>query len=170
MKKIGFNLVLGIVFFAFFSSCLDINDETKVPTLAEEQMSLNTYIETLISNGDDVDTTEMGIYYVMMEEGEGEFAQTNDTLTVGYAGYFIDGYQFDASAWHNQVDSTYTFILGNPPKIEGWDEGMKILNKNAIAQLIVPSEFAYGSEGSGIIPPYTTLVFVVKMIDIKPSN
>jgi len=54
--------------------------------------------------------------------------------------------------------------------IKGWDDGMKVINKDAKVQLIIPSEFAYGSEGSGTIPPYSTLIFVVKMMEINPSD
>jgi FKBP-type peptidyl-prolyl cis-trans isomerase len=54
--------------------------------------------------------------------------------------------------------------------IKGWDEGMKVINKNARVQLIMSSDFGYGSSGAGVIPPYQTLVFVIIMKDIKPSN
>lgn len=105
-----------------------------------------------------------------MENGTGAFPKNGDTLTVGYAGYLINGYPFDASAWHNQTDSTFTFVLGNPAMIKGWDEGMKVINKNAKVQLVIPSDFGYGSTGAGVIPPFNTLVFVIKMKEIKPSK
>jgi FKBP-type peptidyl-prolyl cis-trans isomerase len=44
------------------------------------------------------------------------------------------------------------------------------MNKNSKMQFVIPSDLAYGSAGQGVIPPYTTLVFVIKMVDIKPSN
>ncbi|HSH19616.1 MAG TPA: FKBP-type peptidyl-prolyl cis-trans isomerase [Draconibacterium sp.] len=169
MKNTGIILLLGTIFAGLVTSCLKI-DNADVPTWEEEQLNLDNYIKKLISEGNDVDTTDLGVYYVTFDEGTGEFPQTGDTLTVGYAGYFSDGYLFDSSAWHNPTDSTFTFVLGNPPMIKGWDDGMKVINKNARVQLIVPSDLAYGSSGGGIIPPYKTLVFVVILKDIKPLN
>lgn len=167
MRKFAFIFILGIFLAVTGTSCLKIN-ETAEPTREEELVNLNSYIENLISKGNDVDTTEMGVYYITIDEGTGEYPKSGDTLTVGYAAYFSDGYLFDTSIWHNTTDSTYTFVLGNPPMIQGWDDGMKVINKNAKVQLIVPSDFAYGSSGSGIVKPFQTLVFVVSMKDIKP--
>ena len=159
--------LLGIILAVTGTSCLKINDSEK-PSREEEQINLKNYIENLIAQGNDVDTTGLGVYYITLDEGMGNYPKTGDTLTVGYAGYFSNGYLFDASAWHNSTDSTFTFVLGNPPMIKGWDDGMKVINKNARVQLIMSSDFAYGSSGGGTIPPYQTLVFVIVMKDIKP--
>ena len=169
MKRTGIIFFIALIFIGIATSCLKIN-EADVPSREEEQFNLANYIGKLITDGNNVDTTQMGVYYITFDEGTGDFPKTGDTLTVGYAGYFSDGYLFDMSAWHNSVDSTFTFVLGDPPMIAGWDDGMKVINKNARVQLIVPSDFAYGDSGAGIIPPYKTLVFIVIMKDIKPSK
>lgn len=169
MKKIGIYFLIGTVLTVLFTSCLEGNDYSQ-PTREEEQLNLNKYLNNIITNKHNVDTTALGVYYVRLKEGTGAFPKTGDTLTVGYAGYFPDGYLFDASLWHNQKDSTFTFVLGTPPLIKGWDDGMKVINKNATVQLIVPSDLAYGSAGAGVVPPYQTLVFVVIMKSIKPSK
>jgi FKBP-type peptidyl-prolyl cis-trans isomerase len=54
--------------------------------------------------------------------------------------------------------------------IKGWDDGVKLLNKDAKTQFIIRSSLAYGSDGVGIIKPYQPLVFVVKMKSIKPKK
>jgi len=162
-------LFTGLIVTVIFSSCLKL-DDTEVPTRQSELFELNKYLGNLISAGNNVDTTNLGIYYITMEKGTGAFPKNGDTLTVGYAGYLINGYLFDASAWRNQTDSTFTFVLGKPAMIKGWDDGMKVINKNAKVQLIIPSDYAYGSVGAGVIFPYQTLVFVVKMKEIKPSK
>ena len=109
-------------------------DVVEEPTWEVEQLNLDNYINKLITEGNDVDTTDLGIYYITLEEGTGDFPKTGDTLTVGYAGYFSNGYLFDTSAWHNRTDSTFTFVLGDPPMIEGWDDGMKVINKEVKQQ------------------------------------
>lgn len=147
-------------------SCLDLED-AKQPTAAEEQANLKEYLSNLAGKGNDIDTTASGVYYITMQEGTGEYAKTGDTLSVGYAGYYING-QIFGSSFNSSEDSTYTFILENPVLFKGWDDGMKVMKKNAKTQLIIPSALAYGSTGAGTIPPYQTLIFVVIMKDIKP--
>jgi FKBP-type peptidyl-prolyl cis-trans isomerase len=169
MKRFITYFIIGAVLIGTSYSCLKI-DDTSEPSRGEEQINLKKYLDNIISKGNDLDTTDLGVYYVTMDSGTGDYPKTGDTLTIGYAGYFINGSLFDASYWHNQTDSTYTFVLGNPPMIQGWDDGMKVINKNARVQLIIPSDFAYGSVGSGFIQPYQTLIFVIIMKDIKPSN
>lgn len=169
--KTKFLFLLLIVFAStlFMSSCLDIVDDEDPPqTKAEEMHLLNIYLDSLIAQGHDVDTTEMGIYYVQIEEGEGDLARPGDTLTVGYAGYLVDGFMFDSSEI-TSADGKLTFVLEDPPFIPGWDDGMKLMNEGSKYQLVIPSDFAYGSSGNGVIPPNETLIFVVKMFEIKPS-
>lgn len=163
------NYIPAIILVMAAVSCLNLNDVPE-PTAAEEQSKLREYLGNLEKQGNNIDTTEAGVYYIKMADGTGEKAKDGDTLTVGYVGYYLSGYVFDASYWHNQVDSTFTFVLGNPPLLEGWDDGMKLMNKNSKYQLVIPSSLAYGSEGLGMIPPYQTLVFVVIMKDLKPKN
>lgn len=161
---------ISVLFIALAAvSCLDLNDVPE-PTAADEQSKLKEYLDNLEKKGNNIDTTAAGVYYIKMTEGTGEKAKEGDTLTVGYAGYYLNGYVFDASYWHNQVDSTFTFVLGDPPLIKGWEDSMKLMNKNSKYQFVIPSSLAYGSEGSGMIPAYQSLVFVVIMKDLKPKN
>ena len=169
MTKANFTNILAISFIAFLSSCLGFADEPVVSSQREELAELNSYLKTVTENGSIIDTADFGIYYITLEEGEGEFPKSGDSLKVGYAGYFVDGTLFDASD-EQEENGTLEFVLGNPPIIPGWDKGMELINKNAKVQLIIPSQFAYGSTGSGAIPPYKTLVFVIKMIDLRPSK
>ena len=169
MRKIGMNFLVGALLIVLASSCLK-DDKYTAPTHEEEQAELKAYINGLIAKGNDMDTTALGVYYVRMKEGTGDFAKPGDTLTVGYAGYFINGTIFDASAFHNRQDSTFTFVLEKEPMIKGFEDGMKLMNKDSKVQLIIPSEFAYGSGGTYGIPPYTSLVFVIEMKKIQPTS
>ncbi len=163
-------IILLVAVAAFFSSCLNGNYDEADPTSQEEQAILKAYIDTLITSGHDVDTTALGVYYITLEEGEGPLAKTGDTLTIGYSGYFTNGYLFESSQWYSSEDGTIEFVLGKEDMIDGWEDAMKVLNKDAKKQFIIPSDLAYGSFGAGNIPPYTTLVFVVKLVDLKPAG
>ena len=87
MKRIGIRFLQILLITLIFASCLESND-TEEPTREEEQLNLKKYIDNLITNGHDIDTTDLGVYYVTMDEGTGEYPKNGDTLTVGYAGYF----------------------------------------------------------------------------------
>ncbi len=168
--KLLMNLLIAVLVALVISSCLKTEDE-KVYTAAEEIMLREAYLDTLAARGHDIDTLENEIYYVMMDdESEGDLAKAGDTLTIGYAGYFIDGVLFDSSEL-SSTNGKMTFILEHEEHrmIPGFETAMKVLNKGARAQFIIPSELAYGSSGSGRIPPYQTLIFVIKMYEIKPS-
>jgi FKBP-type peptidyl-prolyl cis-trans isomerase len=168
--KLLMNLSIAVMLALVISSCLKTEDE-KVYTAAEEIMLRKAYLDTLAARGHDIDTLENDIYYVMMnDEGEGDLAKTGDTLTIGYAGYYIDGVMFDSSEL-SSTTGKMTFILEHEEyrMIPGFETAMKVLNKGARAQFVIPSELAYGSIGNGRIPPYQTLIFVIKMYEIKPS-
>lgn len=163
------NLGLATFILVLVSSCLKNDVEDKTYSAAEETASRNEYLNNLRENDHDIDTTENGIYYVVIEEGEGDFAKEGDSLTVGYAGYLIDGTMFDTSDWHFP-DGKMGFVLGEDRMIDGWEEGIKLMNEGAKMELIIPSEHAYGSTGSGRVPPFQTLVFIIKLFDIQPSE
>ena len=165
--KLFTKLLFAASLLVTLSACLEDVGNVAVRTQADEDRELEAYLEGLVSEGHDIDTTELGIFYVYIEDGEGPFPVDGDTLQVGYAGYFVDGNLFDSSELHDPT-GTFEFILGNPPMIEGWDDGMKVINKGAKVQLIIPSKYGYGEFGAGNIPPYQTLVFVIKMKDINP--
>jgi len=162
----------AILFVAMLSSCNLNSPEPGEPnTLEKEQRLLSEYLDNLVTQNYDIDTTDLGVYYVMIEEGDSiiQYPQTGDTLVVGYSGYFINGSLFDTSDFHSE-DGKYKFILGETSMIEGWNDGIKKINKGATMQLIIPSDYAYGSQGGGggVIPPYSTVIFVIQVFDIRP--
>ena len=169
MKRTGKILLIFVAVLALFSSCLKVDDDN-IPTREEEQLNLTRYIYQLRQNDNIVDSTDLGIYYITMEEGTGDFPEYGDTLSLIYAGYFLDGTLFDTSLWHDSQDSTYSYVHGEKAMIPGWENGMSVINKDAKVQLIIPSDLAYGANGAGRIGPYQTLIFVIKMKDIKPGN
>jgi FKBP-type peptidyl-prolyl cis-trans isomerase FkpA len=164
-KQIGI-IVIILSAIILFNSCL--KDDTQETRTAETEIQeLNKYINDLITNGHDVDTTELGVYYVLKKEGEGNFPNEGDTVSIGYAGYFTNGVLFDSSSLNNEDDSfTFRFIVD--PMIPGFEDGIKLLNKGAEMEMIVPSRLAYGAYGNQRIPSYTSLVFVVTLKELKP--
>ena len=66
------------------------------------------------------------------------------------------------------VRATISFSVGIGQVIKGWDEGIMLLNKGASARLVIPSNLGYGARGAGsVIPPNSTLIFDVELLDIQ---
>lgn len=165
-RLINFLLVFGVLIGIFSSSCIKTNDIEYTPE--REQQLFNDYVARLKQAGHTVEKTASGINYVIIEQGSGNFPVMGDTVSVQYAGYFVTGELFDASLYHS-TDSSLHFVYRDPEMISGWDEMIGKMNAGKKVEFIVPSNLAYGSTGHGNIPPYTSLVFVAKMIRIKPK-
>ena len=113
-----------------------------------------------------VKTTPSGLQYVITQEGAGATPKPTDTVQVNYTGTFVDGTKFDSSADNG---GPVTFPLDRV--IPGWTEGLQLLKVGGKATLIVPPDLAYGLEGSPpVIPPNSTLVFEVELVDIVPGD
>lgn len=126
-----------------------------------------------------VKTTPTGLKYVITQPSLKPKPLTGDTLLVNYVGRTTNGKVFDSSieaeaqkAGLNQPGRKYEplqVIVGTGSVIKGWDEGLLLLNEGSKAKLIIPSNLGYGTEGAGEdIPPYSTLVFDVELVKIKP--
>ena len=95
--------------------------------------------------------------------GDGPVAATGDTVTVDYAGRFVDGTQFDSSYDRGEP---FTFTVGAGQVIPGWDQGIPGMRVGGTRRLTIPPHLAYGSQGRGSVPPNTTLTFDVELISI----
>ncbi|MCB0875166.1 MAG: FKBP-type peptidyl-prolyl cis-trans isomerase [Solirubrobacterales bacterium] len=102
-------------------------------------------------------------------DGDGDTAETGDTVTVQYVGVdYETGEQFDAS-WDN--GQPFTFKLGSGQVIPGWDQGVTGMKVGGRRELIVPPDLAYGAQGSPpAIGPNATLVFVIDLLDVKSGG
>jgi len=93
--------------------------------------------------------------------GSGAPAAAGDNLTVHYIGTLENGQVFDNSYARGEP---FTFVLGAGRVIRGWDLGVVGMRVGGKRRLIIPPELAYGSQGSGSIPPNATLNFEVELI------
>ena len=160
---------LTILFALITSSCLDkVDDNPTGRNPEKEQRELNEALAKLISEGWDIDTTAMGIYYIVHEEGEGPLAQEGDSLSLEYIGYLLDGLIFDATSYHYEDDS-WEFVFNSDELIPGFADGVSVMNKGAAIDMIIPSQFAYGEKGQGLIEPFTTLLFTAKLHELTPG-
>lgn len=129
---------------------------------AKEASQIKTWVVTMVKNNFNVDSTLTGLYYITDKVGTIPLVHEGDTVTVKYTGMFLDKTIFDSSASY-----TYIHKANDQRMIPGWEEGIEHLGKGGSATLLVPSDQAYGPMGYSVIPPYTPLLFVIEVIDIK---
>ena len=109
-------------------------------------------------------TTESGLQYSIITEGEGENADSGNVVTVHYSGFLADGTKFDSSV---ERDEPFSFLLGMGQVIPGWEEGLKLMRKGSKARLVIPPELGYGEISVGPIPPNSTLFFDIELVDVQ---
>lgn len=115
---------------------------------------------------DGVKSTESGLLYKIEKAGEGETVEPTDTVKVHYQGKLISGEVFDSS---HQRGEPIEFQLNQ--LIRGWVEGIPLIKKGGKIELVIPAELAYGENATGNIPPNSTLVFDIELLDVtKPAK
>jgi FKBP-type peptidyl-prolyl cis-trans isomerase len=165
IKTVASAIILSVTI--IISSC--VNTDLPERTAADEQQELNEAIAKLEKANYNVDTTDLGVFYIMNKLGTGSYPQKGDTCYLIYTGFFLNGVIFDSSGEHYK-DSIWKINYLEVSVIPGFNDAISLLNKGAEAEVIIPSQFAYGSTRYGDIPPYTPLVFSMKMRDIRPKK
>ena len=148
MRK--FNVVIFLAFAAFVSCKKDSNKDCSPVTItapASEVDSLRNYIS---SNSITATEDPRGFFYSVTTQGSGDKPTVCNTVTVNYTGKFTDGTPF-------QTASDVSFSLSD--LITGWKEGIPLIGSGGSITLYLPPTLAYGSAGSGSIPPNSFLIF-----------
>jgi FKBP-type peptidyl-prolyl cis-trans isomerase FkpA len=128
---------------------------------AEEGTSREKY---LADNKITAKPTASGLIYIETKKGSGAHPKSTDEVVVHYTGKLLDGKVFDSSVERGQPA---TFPLDRV--IPGWTEAIQLMAKGGKATLVIPSQIGYGAQGTGPIPPFSTLVFDVELIDFKAA-
>lgn len=113
---------------------------------------------------DGIKTTESGLQYEVIEEGDGEKPTETDKVKVHYTGELLSGEVFDSS---RERGEPVTFGLNQV--IPGWTEGLQLMTEGSRYKLYIPSDLAYGPGGNRGIGPNETLVFDVELLEINPE-
>ena len=110
---------------------------------------------------DGIETTESGLQYKVWTEGEGDSPAAEAKVKVHYEGKLANGTVFDSSYKRGEPAA---FALNQV--IKGWTEGLQLMNTGDKFEFYIPSELAYGTRGSRSIPPNSTLIFTVELLEI----
>ncbi|MDD2530117.1 MAG: FKBP-type peptidyl-prolyl cis-trans isomerase [Bacteroidales bacterium] len=109
-----------------------------------------------------VKETPSGLQYKVVQEGSGANPKATDTVNVHYHGTLINGNVFDSSV---QRGEPISFPLNQV--IQGWTEGLQLMNVGSKFTFYIPADLAYGDSPVGTIPAGSTLIFDVELLGIN---
>ncbi|WP_375560124.1 FKBP-type peptidyl-prolyl cis-trans isomerase [Bernardetia sp. OM2101] len=164
--KLSKYIFLLFPLFSLFSSCNNDEIEPLIDETVQAEREDQIIQQYLEENNLTAQKTDLGIYYIVLEEGEGtEMPTTASSVTVNYIGKVLYGRQFDNSY---ETGQPLTFKLGTNSVVIGFEEAVKQMKLNERTLFFIPSRYAYKGSGitSGgreIIPPLATLIFEMKL-------
>ena len=109
--------------------------------------------------------TKSGLQYKIVQKGNGRKPKADNKVKVHYTGKLIDGKVFDSSVDRGEPAE---FFLNQV--IPGWTEGLQLMDVGSKYILYIPYNLGYGEQVMGAIPPGSTLIFEVELLDILPDK
>lgn len=165
MKLSKYFFLLFLVFI-LFSSCTKDKIEPLIDVNVQAEREDQIIQQYLTENNLTAQKTALGIYYTVLEEGQGTTTPTTGSIViVNYVGRVLYGRQFDSSY---ETNKPLEFTVDSSPVVFGFQEAVKQMKLNERTRFFVPSRYAYGetgriSGGREIIPTLATLVFEIKL-------
>ncbi|WP_281299819.1 MULTISPECIES: FKBP-type peptidyl-prolyl cis-trans isomerase [unclassified Iodidimonas] len=139
--------------------------ETLQKTMAEWRQSQIAFLEDY-AKGEAVSQSPSGVLYKVLEDGDGPSPVSGDIVTVHYEGKLIDGSVFDSS-YQRGAPATFP----SDRLIRGWVEILPMMDVGDKWEIAIPSDLAYGASGAGErIPPNSTLVFILELLDVESRS
>ncbi|WP_111641575.1 FKBP-type peptidyl-prolyl cis-trans isomerase [Marinimicrobium alkaliphilum] len=135
--------------------------EQESARLAEQNQAESAAFFSENATVEGVVTTDSGLQYKVVEEGDGASPSADSVVTVHYRGRLLDGTEFDSSYSRNQPA---TFDVGGV--IAGWTEALQLMSEGDKWEIYIPSDLAYGPGGAGPIPPNAALIFEVELLEV----
>ena len=162
----SFSFFFLIITLSLTSSCL--KDKNEERTEETERIEISNLLLDMKNAGNVIDTTSSGMYYVVYKAGNGFLPQVGDTCYVEYFGSFIDGVIFESSQ-SIYPEGIREIIYKETELLDGFEEAISLMKKGTEATFIIPSKLALGSTWHDFIPPFTTVIYSIKMHDLKPK-
>lgn len=129
-----------------------------------EKTVLRHYID---NHNTELESSSDGIYRIDIKKGNGKQIERKDNITIHYIGRFLNGKIFDSTKDRNEP---FQFVYGTEWQVvKGLEKALSGMCEGDHALFVMPSELAFGKDGSstGIIPPYTSVIFEVEVISVE---
>jgi len=168
----GYLLIL--VAFTLLLSCSDSNKKRRMPNISKEMLmnvnkklvdrdmvAIKRYADSL---GIKMKRTESGLWYRIIDEGEGPKVKKGEVITLDYKVSLLDG----TVCYSSDKDGVKVFEVGHGGVESGLEEGVLMLNKGAKAKFILPPYLAHGLLGDeNKIPARSVIVYDVEVLSIE---
>ena len=151
----------------FLVTLVDVFNQQEMQQKQMQQMSEFMMRDSLatqefLATQQNVQTTASGLKYIVTKKTTGKQAAKGNKVSMLYKGMLLNGSIFDQNMDGSRPP--YEFTLGLGQVIQGWEEAILMMHEGEEYKLIVPWKLAYGERGNGPIPPFSTLVFDVKLV------
>ncbi len=163
------NVIIPIFALVAATALLSCNDNSLEKQRQKELEILNAYID---KNYPDVEPKRSGLYYIEEVKGTGDTIKPGDKVQIFYATWTLDSFLIDESDGFTDGYryEPLEFTVGAGSVITGLDEAMTYMQKGTVATLIIDSGLAYGQNGNGTVPGFTSLRMKVEVYKIYPAN
>jgi len=151
--KTQFSVLFVLLVASFFTSCEDSQEDLQ----QNEKLLLEQYIA---DNSITTPAKASGLYYLENEEGTGAEANTGAYIMIKYSSRLLKG----NAAMESNMEARFKYGVGQA--ITGIDEGISYMKEGGTAEMIIPSDLAFGNNEVGNIPPYSTLIYNVELTTI----
>ncbi|MDR0445096.1 MAG: FKBP-type peptidyl-prolyl cis-trans isomerase [Puniceicoccales bacterium] len=144
--------------------CLQERMESQRQRVAKENKEKEEAYFKGLDKDSSIKKTESGLRYKITKAGESEHPTREHEVTVHYVGKLSNGTEFDSSKKQNEPAKIPVAQV-----IPGFSEGVQLIGKGGSATFYIPSNLAYGEQGVPGIPPGSSLIFEVELIDFKEA-
>jgi FKBP-type peptidyl-prolyl cis-trans isomerase FkpA len=154
----------------FLVTLVDLFSQQEMQQKQMQQMSEfmqrdSVALNEFLASKQNVQTTASGLHYIVKTKTNGKQATKGNKVSMMYRGTLLNGEEFDGNMDGSNPPLDFTIGLGQV--IPGWDEGVALMKEGEEYTFIIPWRLAYGERGAGPIPPFSTLVFDVKLVKIN---
>jgi len=138
--------------------------EAEAAAFAAESIAAGEAFFATLAEDPDVEKSESGLYYKVLDPGTGDKPSMTDSVLVHYKGTLIDGTQFDSSY---DRGAPATFRLDQV--VKGFGEGLTKIGAGGKIILYMPSELGYGNSPrpGGAIKPGDSLIFECELLEVN---
>lgn len=162
--------ILSITLVVFLLNSCEKSDQRE----EDERIRLKEY---LVDNGySQIEPTSSGLYHVILLPGNGPSPENSDFIRITFTASLINGTIFETSdeeiarssgIFDEEVFYGPTkFMLGDLNSPSGLKEGLGLMKEKGKSRMIIPSNLAFGSIDFGLIPPYSTLIYDIELLDV----